>query len=116
MMEEIIFELATPEDDAELRSLLRENPFPGKMLVSLEREPDYFVGARVEGPFHQTIVTRDQSRGEIIGMGTRSIRDVYLNGTVQSVGYLGQLRVARRYRRDRKAFMRGLTQGLGSRP
>jgi hypothetical protein len=44
-------------------------------------------------------------------MGSRSIRDVYLNGTVQGVGYLGQLRVARRYRRDRKAFMRGLTQG-----
>jgi hypothetical protein len=110
-MQEITFELATPEDDAELRRLLRENPFPGRMLVSLEREPNYFTGAMVEGPFHQTIITRDQSRGEIIGMGSRSIRDMCVNGTVRSVGYLGQLRVARRYRRDRKAFMRGLTQG-----
>ena len=106
-MEEIAFELATPEDDAELRRLLRENPFPGKMLVSLEREPNYFTGAMVEGPFHQTIIARDKSIGKIIAMGSRSIRDVYLNGTVHSVGYLSQMRIAPGYRTMRKALTQG---------
>jgi len=79
---------------------------PGTISVSFEREPDYFVGARVEGPFQQTIIARDSSSSEIVGMASRSVRDVFLNGSVQSVGYLSQVRIAPGYRAMRRALMR----------
>jgi hypothetical protein len=80
---------------------------PGAISVSFEREPNYFIGAQVEAPFHQTVVARDQSRGKIIGMGTRSIRDLYLNGSRQAVGYLSQFRADPHYRAMRKTLTRG---------
>jgi hypothetical protein len=101
-MSEIAYELATPADDPELRRMLRDNPMPGAISVSFEREPDYFIGARVEGPFHQTIVARERSTSRIVGMGTRSIRDMYLNGSPQPVGYLSQLRIQPQYRAMRR--------------
>ncbi|UCC61863.1 MAG: hypothetical protein JSV36_13845, partial [Anaerolineae bacterium] len=101
-MSNITFELATPADDPALRRMLRENPLPGAISVSFEREPSYFHGAKVQGPFHQTCIARERSSGEIVGMGSRSIRDVYLNGAPQAVGYLSQLRVKPEYRARRR--------------
>jgi hypothetical protein len=107
-MSNITFNLATPADDSELRRLLRENPIPGTISVSFEREPDYFIGANVGNSFHQTVIARDRNNGEIIAMGSRSIRDVYINGTVQRVGYLSDLRITQRYRVMRRALIRAL--------
>jgi hypothetical protein len=105
-MSRITIGLATPTDEPELRQLLCSNPMPGRISVSFEREPDYFIGARIEAPFHQIIIARDSSTGSIIGMGTRSVRDVFLNGVAQPVGYLSQFRVDSRYRAMRKTFLR----------
>jgi hypothetical protein len=105
-MSGITIGLATPTNEPELRQLLRNNPMPGRISISFEREPDYFIGARVEAPFHQVILARDSSNGSLIGMGTRSVRDVYLNGVAQPVGYLSQFRVDSRYRTMRKTFLR----------
>jgi hypothetical protein len=49
--------LATPTDDAALRQLLRDNPMPGNISLSYEREPSYFLAARVDGPLSQTIIS-----------------------------------------------------------
>jgi hypothetical protein len=108
-MSSITFELATPADDPALRRLLRENPMPGAISVSFEREPSYFDGAKVEGPFDQTCIARELSSGDVVGMGSRSVRDVYLNGSPQAVGYLSQLRVKPEYRARRRM----LTQAFG---
>ena len=95
----VTFELATPADDAEIRRLLRENPMPGDVSISLEREPDASIAAAVEGDEHHTIVARDPAEpSRLMGMGSVSVRDVYLNGHVTRAGYLGQLRLDRRYR------------------
>jgi hypothetical protein len=107
-MSNITFALATPADDSGLRKLLRENPMPGTISVSFEREPDYFIGAKVGNSLHQTVIARDRNSGEIIAMGSRSIRDVYINGTVQRVGYLSDLRISQRYRVMRRALIRAL--------
>jgi hypothetical protein len=104
-MSDIQIGLATPADEPALRQLLRDNPMPGRISVSFEREPDYFIGARVEAPFHQVIVARDPSNGRIFGMGTRSVRQLYLNGVAQPIGYLSQFRVDSRYRAMRKTFI-----------
>jgi hypothetical protein len=87
------FELATPANDAEIRRLLRENAIPGRISISLEREPDTSLAASVEGDVHRTIVARDPSSDRLIAMGSVSARDVYLNGRATRAGYLGQLRL-----------------------
>ena len=92
------YRLATPADDSDLRRMLREHPFPGRIQVTFEREPDFFLGARVEGPFHQTTIVRDTRTGQLVAMLSRSMREVYCNGEVEPLGYLSQLRVEPDYR------------------
>src|SRR5690242_17620250 len=87
------FDLASPADDEGLRRLLRENPMPGSISLSFEREPCYFDACALEGPFHQTLVGRDIESGEVVGCSNRSIRPMFINTAVQSVGYMSQLRV-----------------------
>src|SRR5512133_2455235 len=89
--------LATPADDAALRRLLRDNPIPGPITLSYEREPNYFIASGVDGPLSQTLVSLDDATGQILGMGTRVVRPLFLNGAVQDVGYMSHLRVNLRY-------------------
>jgi hypothetical protein len=89
------FDLATPEDDMEIRRLLRETPFEGDISVSLEREPDSALAAGIEGRTHQTIIARHQRSGRLAAVGSRSVRDLFVNGRPHSVGYLGMLRITR---------------------
>jgi hypothetical protein len=111
-MSGVRFELARESDDEALRRLLRDNPMPGSIALTLEREPSYFRAAAVEGPFHQVMVGRDEDTGEVVGMGTRSVRPVFLNGEVRDVGYLGQLRVL--HQEGKPLFVsRALARGFG---
>lgn len=92
------YTLATGDDDAELRRLLRDNPLPGLVKFSFEREPSFFDAAALEGDAHQTVVVRQPETGAIIGMGSLSLRSLYVNGAVMDVGYMSQLRLDAPYR------------------
>ena len=92
------FELATPQDDLALREVLRATPMDGRISVCFQREPSFFSGSVVEGPFRQVIVCRDTQTSEIVGFGTRSIRDMHVNGSPEPVGYLGSLRLLEPHR------------------
>ncbi len=85
------FGLATPADDAACRRLLRENPMPGAISISLEREPDFFADAAQPGEARQTIVAREH--GRIVCIGTCAVRLRFVNGEARRVGYLGGLRL-----------------------
>jgi hypothetical protein len=91
--------IASAEDDAEIRSLLRGSAFAGGIQISLEREPDSQLAGSIEGDVHATIVARHQRSGVLAGIASRSIRDAFINGRPARLGYLGQLRVDPRYRR-----------------
>jgi hypothetical protein len=110
-MSALVFELATDADEAELRRLLRENPMQGTISLSFEREPNYFHAATIEGSFHQTLVAREADTGEIIGVGNRSVRPMFVNGKVQEIGYMSQLRIHPRYGTG-LYLARGLSQGF----
>jgi len=92
------FDLAHPHDDPAIRRLLRENPVPGQMDLSYEREPDYFLGTPVMGPLTQTLVARQAETREVVGLATRSVRPLFVNGQAEDVGYIGQLRVDESHR------------------
>lgn len=86
------FRLATPEDDAALREVLAATPMDGRIAVRFLREPSFFAAAAVEGPFRQTAVCVDTATDRIVGFGTRSARERYVNGSPAQVGYLSTLR------------------------
>jgi hypothetical protein len=92
------FELATADDDADLRHVLAATPMEGRIAVAFHREPSWFAGAVVDGQFRQVIACRDLRTGRIIGFGCRSIRAVYINGRPGTVGYLSSLRVLPEHR------------------
>jgi len=110
-MPSLKFELARPEDDPGLRRLLRENPMPGSISLSFEREPNYFNASLIEGRFHQTLVAHEMESGKVIGVGNRSVRPMFVNGVVQDIGYMSQLRIHPRYGKG-LYLARGLAQGF----
>jgi hypothetical protein len=87
----IRFAVATEDDDADIRRLLRANPMPGKISLSLEREPDFFADANLPGETKQTIIARDGNR--VVCVGSCTIRQRFVNGKPCRVGYLGGLRL-----------------------
>jgi hypothetical protein len=92
------FELATPNDDIELRQLLANTPMPGRLTISFQREPNYFLGCPSMGHFWQVIVARHLPDGNIAGVMCRAIRPYWINGQCVNLGYIGQIRIAEQYR------------------
>jgi hypothetical protein len=95
---DVTIELARPQDDLAIQRVLADNPLPGRVVLSVEHAPSYFLGCQTMGTFHQVIVGRDQESGEVVGMACRAARPRFVNGQVELVGYLTHLRVDRRYR------------------
>ncbi len=91
-------DLATPDDDAAIRGLLRRQPMPGTVRVTFEREPDFSLGCRVTGEDCCVLVARAEDSGEVAGIACRSSRRLFINGQEQRLGYLGQLRVDDNFR------------------
>ena len=91
------FAVADASDDADLRTLLRANPMGGWVRIAMEREPRYFAEL-VRGEEHQAVIARDRTSGECVGMCARTVRPAYINGEVRPLGYIGELRIAPKYR------------------
>jgi hypothetical protein len=88
--------LAERRDDPRLRELLRDSAMPGWVRVAYAREPDFFASLAVDGRFSQVVA--GEKDGRIRGMGTRSLKPVYINGRPGTIGYLGNLRLEPAYR------------------
>lgn len=91
-------DFAVPADDEAIRGLVRRQAMPGRISLAFEREPNFSLGCAVTGNPYEILVARAEERGEIVGVACRSIRQVFINGQEQRVGYLGQLRVDERFR------------------
>ncbi len=91
-MSQFRFEVATANDDAELRHVLAATPMPGLISVSYRREPSYFGASVVSGGFHQVLAVRDAEANRIAGFVFRSVRTMFVNGRPEPVGYLSGLR------------------------
>ncbi|HUJ71986.1 MAG TPA: hypothetical protein VLZ30_07060 [Verrucomicrobiae bacterium] len=98
--------LATQADEAGLRRLLRETPMPGPIQITLEREPDFFAATQQEGGRYYTAAIRDRQTGQLVAMGSRSVRKLFVNGHPRRIGYLSQLRIAPEHRRHSRQFLR----------
>ncbi|MFO1404626.1 MAG: hypothetical protein U1E96_08595 [Azonexus sp.] len=114
----IRFAPATPDDDSQLRALLRENGMASWVTMAVEREPSFFAGMNRFGVDH-AVIARDGDRA--VGMFVRSDHPVHWNGHPARTGYLGALRIDAAYRRRvgalregyRAAFAAGDASGSG---
>lgn len=111
MSRQLNFSLAGAEDDVELRALLRSQYLPGWVSLSFEREPNYFAAAALEGHWHRVLVARETETGVLVGFCARAVRRVFINGQVQSLGYLGQLRAVPDWQGSYRSY-RALSQGF----
>src|SRR5262245_12270492 len=100
------FDFATEADDADLRRVLAETPMPGRIAVSFRREPSYFGAAAVDGRFRQVVAAHDLDSGRIVGFGSRSVSQRYVNGLPTPIGYLSSLRLLEGHR-NRGLLARG---------
>lgn len=85
------FALATQRDDEAIRRLLRENPTPGEVSLSFEREPNYFAGSGLAGARDHTVVA--YSGDQLVCLGHCATRNGWVGDEVKKVGYLGELRL-----------------------
>lgn len=95
---DVVVDLAQPGDDEGIRALVRRQALPGRIRLSLAREPDFALGCAVTGDDYRIVVARAADSGDIVGVACRSVRQVYLAGRERRIGYLGQLRVDERFR------------------
>ncbi|MDA8016742.1 MAG: hypothetical protein MPN21_04765 [Thermoanaerobaculia bacterium] len=84
-------EAAVPGDDDGIRTLLRRQVMGGSIRLTFERDPDFRRAATIEGQRHHMFVARRGS-GEVVGLASRAVRRVWVDGESRLVGYLAQLR------------------------
>ncbi|MFI8480549.1 hypothetical protein ACIGCM_08265 [Pseudomonas sp. NPDC078700] len=87
--------LATAKDNTALLALLRRTPQMGSITLTFEREPNFFAGALVNCEHEYVLVAEDlEVPGVLIAMVDIGQRRQYINGKVESVRYMHDLRVA----------------------
>ena len=91
-MSQFSFELANTSHDGALRAVVREVSMPGEISISLCREPSFFLAERLGNVKSQTIICKDGLSGNVVGIGGRSTRTLYVDGLERNIGYLSMLR------------------------
>jgi hypothetical protein len=82
---------AEPSDNAALVALAAACPMRGDLTMCMDRAPDFFALARLEGErWRVGVAERD---GEITGCVAASARMTYVDGYVTPTGYAGDLKV-----------------------
>jgi hypothetical protein len=99
------FEIAAEKHDAVIRRLLKSTPLEGDIKISLEREPSYFHGAKLLSQESRTLLAFCGT--EPICMGSCGIQERFLNGKPCRMGYLGELRLQKRFQGRFDVLRRG---------
>ncbi|HEX7981306.1 MAG TPA: GNAT family N-acetyltransferase [Gemmatimonadaceae bacterium] len=82
---------AEAADNAALVQLAAACPMRGDLTMCIDREPDFFALAQLEGERWRVGVTEHD--GEITGCVAASARTSYVDGYVTPTGYVGDLKV-----------------------
>ena len=97
-------EIASEQDNPDLRRLLRENSMQSWVSMSIEREPSFFAG---QNRFGQDWAVIARQGPATVGMYTCANHPVHVNGLAQQLGYLGALRVDSSYRNQVRVLRNG---------
>ena len=100
----IALRLAEVRDDDTLRTMLRGNPMPSWVSMSIEREPSIFAGLNRFGSEKVAIAHEGKSP---VGMYMCAAHPLHINGNQRSLGYLGALRVNPTFRHRLRVLRAG---------
>lgn len=90
---------AGPEDHAALEDLFRATSMGSSIRLNIERDPDYFAGARVQADQPCVWAAFDES-GRAAGLLSAGKRRIWLGGGEQDMRYLCDLRIHRDWQRS----------------
>ncbi len=88
-------------DNAKIAELFRVCSFGTQIQLTLERSPSFFQSLCVEGEKIETIVAEHSASGRIAACGVRAEKQAFLNGALQTTGYLGLCRIHPEYQHRR---------------
>jgi len=100
-MKDFIIRLAEKKDDKIINDILSANEMRGSIWISYSRYPSYLDSLKIHGRDNKVIVAEEKSSKNLIAFGTRSIIPAFVNGKIENVGYLSNLRICRDYRGKR---------------
>jgi len=92
----LCYRIATPADDATLRSILRQTPMTSWVTLSTEHEPSYFASSDLFG--QRTTIVSHKSDSTTVGMCSYTALSVHIDGSENAACYLGELRVLPEFR------------------
>ncbi len=86
------FELATENDSHELIRFFQKHPFPGPIEVAIGRVHPFFDFYKISSNDFDPYILRDGERN-IVGLVTLVYREAWLNGKLEKIGYMTDLRI-----------------------
>lgn len=93
---------ANEKDNQNLLRLARSTPMEGKLVVNVDRSPDYFILARLQGDDARVLVA--EKDGELVGAIGFAIRRVIMGGRAYKIAYLGGIKLAESVRKGIAAY------------
>jgi hypothetical protein len=87
----MLIRAATKEDNQALLALARQAPMDAKLVVNIDRSPDYFRLAGLQG--NDPLIFVAEKEEKLIGAVGISFRDVYLKGEKIRIGYIGGIKI-----------------------
>lgn len=92
----IDYRIATEEDNRQLIELTAESGMDGEIALRIDRNPDFFSLLKLRGESTVIVAIEDQ---KIIGSLSVSIQDVFIDGQLCPVNYVGDFKVLESYRK-----------------
>lgn len=96
-----LLRMAGPSDGAAIGKILESGSFPGAISVQFTRRPDAYQSFRKDGDRVAIVVAEDRRTGEPVAVGGCVLRNAYVNGAVQTIGYLTGMKVLEQHRGGR---------------
>ncbi|MDD5766333.1 MAG: hypothetical protein PHW79_08845 [Candidatus Marinimicrobia bacterium] len=93
---------ATPQDNDQLLELSREAPMDASLVVGVDRSPDYFTLANLQGENAQVFVVEEH--GKILGAVGCSFRTVLFELKQLRIAYIGGIKIRLSARNGMTAF------------
>ena len=87
-----IFDIADARDGEKIAEILESNPFEGRISLLYTRRPDAYESFLKESKESEVLICRDKNEGGVVGFGAYNVRELYVNGIPQRVGYIFGLR------------------------
>jgi predicted N-acetyltransferase YhbS len=102
---------ANEADNEALLALTRATPMAGTISLRIDRDPDFFALLRLRGEGRVFVAA---SGREVVGCISAALRTVYVGGVPETIAYVGDMKVHRRFSGSRVALrlIQALESGL----